>query len=99
MIFSLLILLPILGYALWVYFRTAPRQVPRAVRLRYNILVICLALGACAASSYFAYDQVGAGADRAWWPVVAGFYSWFAFLIVLILGGLVRNFLIFRARG
>ena len=46
MIFSLLILLPILGYALWVYFRTAPRQIPRAHRLTYDTTVMCLALAA-----------------------------------------------------
>ncbi len=99
MIFSLLILLPILGYVIWLYFRFAPRQVPQALRLKYDVMIMCLALAACLAASYLAYKNVSAGADPAWWPVIAGFYSWFAFLLVVIVGGLVRNFLIFRSRG
>ena len=99
MVYSLLILLPILGFVIWVYFRTAPRRVARAGRLKYDLMVICLALAACVAASYFAYTGVSAGADSAWWPVVAGFYSWFAFLLVIIVGGLVRNFLVFRSKG
>ena len=98
MIFSLVILLPILGYVIWLYFRTAPRQIPRLRRLKYDTMVISLALAVCLGVGYLTYGNLDVGADPAWWPVVAGFYSWFAFALVIIVGGLLRNFLIFRSR-
>ncbi len=98
MIFSLLILLPILGYVIWLYFRSAPKQVPQARRRKYDFMVMSLALTACLAVGYLTYENPDVGADRAWWPVIAGFYSWFAFLLVIIVGGVARNFLFFRSK-
>jgi len=55
------------------------------------IKVILIAL-----APFISTIQQGQSADRAWWPILAFLGSLFVLPIVLILGGLIRNFILFR---
>jgi hypothetical protein len=97
MILALLILVPILLLALWAFFRLSPKLDDRRKVIGFNLGVLIFGLTMCGLVTLKVYTDMSAGSDRAWWPVIAGLYSLALFSVVLFLGGLVRNFVLFRA--
>jgi cytochrome bd-type quinol oxidase subunit 2 len=96
MILSLIILVPLLVITLWIYFKSSPKHIDRRTVNIYNLIVVSLSLIACFAVCFYFYFTIGQSIDRAWWSVLAAFGSFFVFPFVVITGGLIRNFLLFR---
>jgi hypothetical protein len=96
MILSLLLLVPLVGLVIWMYFRLASTSVSRRFGKRYDTGVFFVAGLACASAALYAYRTVGAGVDRAWWPIIAVLYSLLILVLVLAIAGLIRNLIDFR---
>ena len=97
MVGALIILLPLLGLALWVYLRFSPKGAPRRARIAYDTVIGIITGSLCA---LFAWRMHGNFAetpsDRPWEPVISGLGSILITAACLLAGGAVRNFLVFR---
>ena len=98
MILALLILVPVLLLTLWAFFHLSPKRGDRRKVIGFNLGVLILGLAMCGLVTFNVYTDMSSGSDRAWWPVISGLYSLVLFPAVLFLGGLVRNFVLFRVR-
>lgn len=98
MILTFIIVVPILGIMLWIFFRTSPAT-NNAQRLRLvNAFIVVLAiLGSIAVTLWVRFSMAGTG-DAPWWPVISFLYCAVLAPSVIVLGGLIRNFVIFRSR-
>ena len=98
MIFALLILLTILLLTLWAFFRLSPTISDQCKVTGFNWGVLIFGLAICGLVALKVCTDMSTGSDRAWWPIISVLYSLALFPVVLFLGGLVRNFVLFRAR-
>jgi hypothetical protein len=96
MVLSLIILVPFSLISIWLYFKSSPKHIEKQTGHIYNFIIVVLSLLACLAVGLYTYYSTGQSADRAWWPILAFLGSLFVLPIVLILGGLIRNFILFR---
>ena len=95
--FMFLILGFMLCLVVWGFFHANPRGAPAARLLACNLAIIALALAAVAASSIPLYaDAVAAKPDhKALAVYLAAMAGGAAFMIVMIVGGMVRNLALF----
>jgi len=98
MVIALLVLVPLLALILWVFFRFSPEVDNQRRVVFFNLAVLTLGFLVCGWLTLKVYEDMSAGPDRAWWPMISGLYSLALFPVVLFVGGLVRNFLLFRVR-
>jgi len=96
MILALIILVPLIIITLLIYSKSTPKHIDKRTSTIYNSAIFIISLIACFTVCTYAYFTTGQSVDRAWWPIFAVFGSLFVFTIVLIIGGLFRNFVIFR---
>ena len=96
---ALILLLPLLGLALWVFVRFRPRSGSAGAVRAYNVGVVLVAVAGCAWTASHFYRTTGQSVDRAWWPVLAALASLLVVSAVLLAGAALRNLLLFRARG
>ena len=96
MILALIILVPLIIITLLIYSKSTPKHIDKRTRTIYNSVIFSISLIACFTVCLYTYFTTGQSVDRAWWPIFAVFGSVFVFTIVLIIGGLFRNFVIFR---
>ena len=94
MILSLIILIPFVLVAVWLFFKISPKNVNGNIIKIYNIIVILSALTACLLISLYCYRTTGQSVDRAWWPVLSVLGSLFVFPLILFIGGIIRHFVI-----
>jgi NADH:ubiquinone oxidoreductase subunit 4 (subunit M) len=99
MLLSLLILAPLLILSLWLYFRCTPKTARRRALVAYDATVLLGAVVLSSRTALHLHRAMSAGPDRAWWPALAILASLGIAVIFLLVGGIVRNLLIFRARG
>ena len=96
MILLLTILIPILILTVYLFLSSSPMHVPKKDRTAYNLKIIIFGIITCVAVSLLSYCTTGQSVDSAWWPVGAFFGSLIVFPIILITGGIYRNFFLFR---
>jgi len=96
MVLSLIILVPFFLISIWLYFKSSPKHIEKQTGHIYNLIIVVLSIMACSTVGLYFYYTTGQSADRAWWPILAFLGSLFVLPIVLILGGLIRNFILFR---
>jgi hypothetical protein len=96
MILALIVLVPILLISLWAFIRFSPKGGSRQQILLFNLGVLAVALVLCALLTLKIYSHMAAGPDRAWWTILSVLGTLAVFSIVLVVGGLVRNLLVFR---
>ena len=94
----LVILGPISILAAWVYFRLSPKVAARQGLLLYNAGVFLVAGILCSALTVGLYASMSGGPDEGWWPVLSLLGSLLIFTLCLLVGGLIRNLLVFRRR-
>ena len=99
MVIALLVLVPILALILWAFFHFSPEVDNQRGVIIFNLAVLILGFLVCGWLTLKVYEDMSAGPDRAWWPMISGLYSLALFPVVIFVGGLVRNFLLFRVRG
>ncbi len=98
MLLALLILIPILLLSLWAFFRLSPKIGDRSKVMSFNLGVLIFGFALCGLVTFKVYSEMSVGSDRAWWPIISGMYSLVLFSVVLFLGGLVRNYVLFKVR-
>ena len=95
MLFALSLLLPLLVFFIWLFWRLAPvRPDPRPVRW-FNLAAILIALAVGAIATAQVRASMAAATDHSWWPVVAAFYLLVVIPASLAVAGAIRHF-IFR---
>ena len=99
MLLSLLILTPLLILSLWLYFRWTPRTARRRALAAYDATVLLGVVVLSGRTALYLHRAMSAGPDRAWWPALAILASLGIAVIFLLVGGIVRNLLIFRGGG
>jgi uncharacterized protein YhhL (DUF1145 family) len=98
MLFALSLLLPLLGFFFWLFWRLSPaRPDPRPLRW-FNLAAIVLALAVGAVTILQVRESMAAAADHTWWPVVAAFYMLAVIPLCLAFAGAIRHFL-FRSNA
>lgn len=90
MILASAILLPILAISVWLFARAKPKRRAKDGMRRFNIATLGVVIVSCAIVSLYFWQTTGQGIDRAWWPILAFFYSILATIMVLIIAALVR---------
>jgi len=99
MIVSLIILVPLLIVALVIFFRSSPKHATQKSVNLYNTIIIHLAVMVCGFHTYRTYSVMINTNDSGWWPILSIIGSLFFFSVILILGVLIRNFIIFRKKS
>ena len=98
MIMAYLVLIPILLLALWLFFKSSPKENNSKKILGYNLFTIFLAVALSVFYSLRLRASMIDGSDFGWWPVLSFLASLVIMTGVLILSGLLRNLLIFRGK-
>ena len=97
MILIAALLVPLLIFSLWLFFRFKPIGAsPESLR-RFDIGFGTIALLALASTTLYFWQTTGQGVDRSWWPVLAALSCVFILVVLLILASIVRM-LIFSKR-
>ena len=96
MILALIVLVPVLLMSLWAFIRFSPKGGSRQQVLLFNLGVLAVGLVLCALLTLTIYSNMAAGPDRAWWSILSVLGTLAVFSIVLVVGGLVRNLVVFR---
>lgn len=96
MTFALITLVPVFLVVLWAFFRLSPQVHERRMITRFNLGVLIFGLAVCGIAIIKIYSDMSAGPDRAWWPIISMLYSLVLFTLVMVIGGVVRNFVVFR---
>ncbi len=97
MIIALIVSVPILLMSLWAFMRFSPKGGSRQQVLLFNLGVLAVGLALCALLTLKIYSNMAAGPERAWWTILSVLATLAVFSIVLVVGGLVRNLLVFRS--
>ncbi len=91
MLFALSLLLPLVGFFFWLFWRMTPaRRVPRGVR-RYNFAVMIAALAMVVSIVLLVRASMSGSPDRVWWPIVASFYVLVIAPLLLLAAGALRQ--------
>ncbi len=94
MLFALIGVMVILASP-WIFLYFSPKQAPGAAVRRFNQLTLLLAALACLALSLWIRQAMSGAEDYPLWPVVAATYSAMLFPVLLLIGGLLRNLVVF----
>ena len=99
MAFMMVLLVALVGVAVWVYFHTNPRGVSRRALGLYNGAVLLVAMAAAILVGRWLYlDALVVKAGQAGLPVyLSVMAASTVLLVVLVLGGVVRDFFVFPA--
>lgn len=99
MAFMMVLLVALVGVAVWAYFHTNPRGVARRALGLYNGAVLLFAMGAAILVGRWLYlDALVVKGGQAGLPVyLSVMAASTVLLIVLAMGGMARNFFVFPA--
>ena len=95
MIFALVGALVIIASP-WIFLYFSPSGHNRQRLRRVNLSVLLIAFSACAALAWWVRQAAAGTPDFDWWPTIALAYSALLFPVILLIGGLIRNFVLFR---
>ncbi len=97
MILALIILVPLVLLALWQFIKFSPEGVEKKKLLFCNSVVIIIGVILCGLLTLNVYVNMAGGSDRAWWPILSVLGSLVVFPVCLTVGGIIRNYLVFRS--
>jgi len=91
MLFALSLLIPLLGFFFWLFWRMTPkRRDSRSVRW-FNFAAMAVALVATLVITYLVRARMAAAPDHVWWPIVASFYVLVLAPLLLLAAGALRQ--------
>ncbi len=97
MLFAVSLMIPLLVFSVWVFWRlSSPRPDPASMRA-YNIGAIVLALLLAGAIAWYVRGSMAGGTDRGMWPAIAAYYVMAVVPLWLAVAGGIRR-LIFGTR-
>jgi hypothetical protein len=97
MVLALLILLPAVVCAAWVFFKFSPANADRKAVVRFNVLTIIVPLLLALAWSVRTYLLMSPTVNSAWWTVISMLGALTIVPSVLGLAAVLRNLVLFRA--
>lgn len=97
MILIAVVLVPLLIFSLWLFFRFKPSGASVDSLRRFDMGFGIFALLALASTTLYFWQTTGQGVDRSWWPVLAGLSCLFILAVLLFLASIVR-LVVFRKR-
>lgn len=98
MLLTLLLLISLFFLTLFVYAKTTPKHIHARSRALYNLAVFVLALLVCLIVYAHTYLNSGLSIERAMLSILAYLQSLLGVSIVLIVGGLFRNLILYRRK-
>ena len=96
MILFIAIIVPLLIYCTWIFFKKSPTG-RKSYILIYNSVALLMILILSAYFGLNAYNKVSDTVDSGWAPFIAFMYVAFSFLVGILLAFLIRS-LLFRSR-
>lgn len=99
--FTLLILVFLLGFAVWALYQTNPRGVDERKLARVNALVVALSVAATLAVAMWLYPdaEMAKAREKGMATYLTIMAAGCAFLIGIAAGGVARNFFVFPLGG
>jgi hypothetical protein len=99
MIVALIVLIPLLAGALYIYLKFPPPNDPaRPQNLRwFNCGLFLAAILGCAGIGFYFKTAMSGSSDAGWWPMLTVLCSLLFSTAVLLVGGVVRS-LVFKKR-
>lgn len=91
MILALLILVPVLGWAVFVYGKAWGKGVKSAPALFFDAAVFLLGAALCWKAYRHFYESMAGTADRGWWPVLTFMSCLIIYPSVLFMGVFFRK--------
>lgn len=99
MIAALLILLPVVGVAVWAFFRFAPIHAERQAVTRVHVWSLAVVVSLATAWSVRTYLVMSPTVDAAWWPVISALGALIIVPLGLAVAAILRHFALFRRRN
>jgi len=96
MIVALLVMVPIAGVVVWMFFRLSPSGAQSRTVLRFNIGALVVALALAAGWSLRTYLVMSPTVDAPWWPVISVLGALIIIPLVLGLAAALRAFVLCR---
>jgi hypothetical protein len=96
MIIAYLILIPLLIFSLWLFFKYTPKTITTKKIKIYNYSTLALAVIASITYSLILRASMINGSDYGWWPVLAFIFSLVISIAIIFLSAIIRNLVIFR---
>ncbi len=96
MILLALVLIPANFLIIYVFLYTTPKNTEKKETRIINLLIFGISIIGCIGVSVYSYLTTGKSVDSSWWPVLAFFGSIIVFMLILIVGGVYRNFIHFK---
>ncbi len=79
----------------WIFLYFSPSPKSRPFLRSFNGAILVIAGLACGLLALWIRQALAGSADFEWWPAVALAYCALLFPTILLIGGLIRNFLLF----
>lgn len=98
MLLALIIFISLFFITLFIYVKTTPKRINARSRTRYNGVIFFLALLMCLMVYTTTYLKNGLSIEQAVLSILAYLQSLLAISMVLIIGGLFRNLILFRKK-
>ena len=97
MIVALVLLVPLLAGALYVYFRFSPSVEPSRLQSlkTFNVGILLGALLGCIGIGFYFKTMMSGGSDAGWWPILTVLCSLFFLAVLLFVGWVMKGF-VFR---
>jgi len=98
MILFLIIIVPLLIYSIWIFFKKVPPNGNKSHIAIYNIVIFLSIFFLSIYLGYRSYNNMINTIDFGWAPVTAFISATLSFLVCIFFAFLIRNFLIFRKK-
>lgn len=95
---ALCVLACFLSISLFIYLKSTPENLGKRLTISYNILIFIVILVVCFIVSLHSYSISKDPVYGAWWELIACVNCLILSSIILIIGALFRNTIIFRVR-
>lgn len=92
----LFIAIPLILGSPWIFLYLSPSGVDRRKLRRFNAAVLGLGVLLCLGLAAWVRSTMVGSDEAQWWPIVAIVYAAVLFPATLLIGGLIRNFMVFR---
>ena len=96
MIITLIVLIPLLIFSLFVFFKLSPKNLDSKKIKIYNLSTIIVAILVSLVFVLRVRSSMIDGSDAVWWPIIAFTFSPVAIIGTFLVSGILRNFIIFR---
>ncbi len=98
MLIALIGFISLFFITLFIYYYTTPKHINIRARIIYNFFIFAIAVLAFLLVYTYTYLNNGLSIERTFYSLLAYLESLLAISVVLIVGGLFRNFIFFRRK-